>query len=438
MEKKGNIDYPKKYRPIKLVTSISKIIEGLLNTRIINNIPNPAANFQHAYTKNKSTTTAILSLEDIMFRNNLGFSAVIMVDLKGAFETVSHTAIKHLFSKFDQNLSIITESYLNNRKAIIMDSNFPHDTPKLEYLQYRSTPQGSKVSPTIFSYNSGLITKWFLDLFDASNNPDIYCNIVVYADDAAIYLSTKTQDKLITKIPKIVNTYTKIANTYGADLEPSKTEILMTKSMVKNIKEIDINNIKIKTESTIKWLGYHISINKKNCINITIPTSKICALKNSVRLFQLYNKKIEDNIDFYSIYLRPIIDLWFLDPNIVDQIEKIEAQILKQLACMPFTTSTEGIYKQLAIVKPSDRIYKFAKNLETKNILHKLKTNKSKLKSGKTRIIESCFTLNNRLMRICIEKTPVSTNYTFDPKTFCNWRVQTIKQIQHKIQYNIK
>ena len=60
------------------------------------------------------------------------------------------------------------------------------------------------------------------------------------------------------------------------------------------------------------------------------------------------------------------------------------------------------------------------------------------VKSGKTRIIESCFTLNNRLMRICIEKTPVSTNYTFDPKTFCNWRVQTIKQIQHKIQYNIK
>ena len=51
---------------------------------------------------------------------------------------------------------------------------------------------------------------------------------------------------------------TKKANTYGADLEPSKTEILMTKSLVKIIKEIDINNTKIKTESTIKWLGYHI------------------------------------------------------------------------------------------------------------------------------------------------------------------------------------
>ena len=105
---------------------------------------------------------------------------------------------------------------------------------------------------------------------------------------------------------------------------------------------------------------------------------------------------------------------------------------------MPFTTSNEGIYKYLAIVKPNDRIYNFAKNLEDKNILHNLKTNKSKLKSGKTRIIESCLTLNNRLMRICIEKTPVSTNYTFNPKTFCNWRVQTIKQIQHKIQHNIK
>jgi len=46
-KKKGCRADPTKYRPITLVTTISKIFEGLLNERLLNIIPNPASNFQH-------------------------------------------------------------------------------------------------------------------------------------------------------------------------------------------------------------------------------------------------------------------------------------------------------------------------------------------------------------------------------------------------------
>ena len=149
-----------------------------------------------------------------------------------------HDAIKTSIDKTDENLSTFITSYLPGRTAVVFDPKFPKEQPQLKYLKGRSTPQGSKLSPSIFTYNSGLIIKWFRDLFSNSKANNIHCDTIVYADDAAIFVSCKTLTKLESKIPKIVNSFIKIANYYGADLEMSKTEILISKRLSKTLKSI--------------------------------------------------------------------------------------------------------------------------------------------------------------------------------------------------------
>ena len=77
-----------------MVTGISKVVEAILNNRLISIVSNSVEIFQHANSKGKSIATSILELETTMFNNNLVHSAVILVDLKGAFESISHHAVK--------------------------------------------------------------------------------------------------------------------------------------------------------------------------------------------------------------------------------------------------------------------------------------------------------------------------------------------------------
>jgi hypothetical protein len=437
-KKKGSRGDPAKYRPITLVTTISKITEALLNSRLLYIVPNPAHNFQHAYTKNRSTHTAILSLEESMFNNNKNYSAIIFVDLKGAFETVSHFAMEHLISKFNKNLSNLITSYLSDRKAAISNSTYPNDSPSLNYLPGRSTPQGSKISPTIFSYNSGLITKWFLDAYLRSSNDNIFVDVIVYADDAAIYVSCSTLELLQNKIPPIINLYSKIANFYGAALEPTKTEILINKSLTTSFPHSTIENCKISTETTIKWLGYNISINKNNSIKITIPIDKIYTIKNGVRLYQLYNTEINDNRQFYLTYIKPIFDLWLLDTDLQPQLKIYESQVLKLIGGITCTASTEDTYTQLAIPTIKQRCYKFAKNLEERNILTQIETHNEVLKSGKIRVLGPLKTLNQKLKNICVQNSSITEQPKFNTISFCRWRKMVRKVASNKAKYNHK
>jgi len=390
--------------------------------------------------KGRSTTTAILEIERIMFNNNKGHSALIFVDLKGAFETVSHHAIKSLIQCFDVNLSTLITSYLTNRKAFVTDNDYPNEFEALKYLPGRSTPQGSKLSPSLFSYNSGLIVKWFLDLYNSSNSKETYCNVILYADDAAIYISCSSINKLKKKIPLIIDAFSRIANIYGAALEMTKTEILMSKQTQSLIKSVTIQETTISTDVDIKWLGYQISLTKCNTININIPTGKICAIKNSVRIFQLHNRNITDNRKFYNIYIRPIFDLWLVDTKLVKSITKYESQVLKIIGSITSSASISDTYKHLGINTVQNRSIKFAQNLIDKGILNQtdLNTTERVLKSGRIRIMEPIRTLSDRLISTCVQYTQMEIIPEFNKETFCKWRKMVKKVASNKAKYNSK
>ena len=151
IHKKGEKDNPSNFRPISILTCISKVIEKMIYNRVFsflskNNVPAPQ---QYGFQKNISTIYAILELlmatYDNINANN--YTGILFLDLTKEFDTVCHQI---LFAKL-QHYGIrgpshqLTKSFLE-RKQFVSINGVNSD------LQHNSfgIPQGSTLGPLLF------------------------------------------------------------------------------------------------------------------------------------------------------------------------------------------------------------------------------------------------------------------------------------------------
>jgi len=84
---------PVNYRPISNLTTVSKVLERLVLTRLRPHLGSANfSQFQSAYRKGHSTETALLEVLDSMYTaaNDKQVTVLIGLDLSPAFDTVNH------------------------------------------------------------------------------------------------------------------------------------------------------------------------------------------------------------------------------------------------------------------------------------------------------------------------------------------------------------
>jgi len=242
-------------------------------------VPMPADEIQHAYKPNKSIQTALLELDDCLSKHGHDPTIIIFLDLKGAFERVDHCSILYYISKVSTKLANITRSYLSNRIATIFNQDYPDDNPRLKYTPFKSVPQGSKVSPLLFSIATGLALKWFKNRISSSDFASTSSiNIVAYADGVAITISDPTASNIPATASKVTHLFKTIMNIFGGNLEPTKTEILLNEATASYIKELELVNTKIKPVTTVKWLGFNIKLKRNSLIKVVHTSSQTLCL----------------------------------------------------------------------------------------------------------------------------------------------------------------
>lgn len=171
------------YRGIAKLSGIPKLFESILSKDLQFKIKHVISAHQHGFCSGKSISTNLLTLTSHIsaaFRDKLQ-TDVGYFDFSKAFDQINHKILLRKLSNYGFSKSYVTwiSSYLRGRSQRVL---FKSSKSKLINV-YSGVPQGSHIGPLLFL------------LF--INDLPLYlehCDILLYADDAKLYLSHKSSE----------------------------------------------------------------------------------------------------------------------------------------------------------------------------------------------------------------------------------------------------
>lgn len=186
--KGGRRDDVSNYRPISVLPSISKILEKLINTRLINylNKFNLLSKSQYGFRKGISTEDAVTAISSLITSKVDGRKKCLSVflDLKKAFDTVSVPILVNTLESIGIRgvpLSLFS-SYLRNRTQKVKLGNHISDERAISY----GVPQGSVLGPTLFLIYINQLCNMHIEAG----------TVFTYADDTAVVFSGDTWEEV--------------------------------------------------------------------------------------------------------------------------------------------------------------------------------------------------------------------------------------------------
>ena len=233
-------DQLKHFRPIALTSCLCKTMERLLKTYITENTP--LDKYQFAYRARRSTQDAVLCLTttvtNFIDQHSSYYARCLFLDFSSAFNTID---VKHLLPELkhlDSHVINWVASFLTCRTQRTIVNN----TMSKSITTYTGTPQGSVLSPLLFSiYTNRLVS-------ECSN-----VTILKYADDTCIIGCISDDNDLQAYFNEISRVST-LCKQLDLSLNPSKTQemLLCTKRDKPDSTALELDGIEIKLCDNVK------------------------------------------------------------------------------------------------------------------------------------------------------------------------------------------
>ena len=322
---KGAIDDCGNYRPISVISHISKIMEKavLFQLKQYLSTHDFISNSQSAFIKNHSTTTAVQRvISDILdgFNEN-DITTMCFIDLQKCFDTIDHSILLQKLQIY--GFKGITydwfKNYLHCRKQCVYSNGM-----KSSFLDMvMGIPQGSILGPALF----------LLFINDLPNCiTKCYCNI--FADDTTIYSHSSSFDEAEVNLQSDIDNLIKWFTTNKLHVNVSKSSC-MSFTTRNNIRELNItiNGNALKVENDVKYLGVHINDN----ISWNRHIANVCKrLGHGFQILRKLNNVIPVN-DMFTIYktlIQPHIDycitIWGYAPKChLQRIQRLQNKIFR-------------------------------------------------------------------------------------------------------------
>ena len=351
--KKGDPSSVNNYRPISVLSSINKIYEKILYSRLINFIEkfNIFYEYQYGFRKNHSTEHALIEMVDninLSIDNNQ-LTCGIFLDLSKAFDTVNHQILLGKLEHYGIRGKVLDlfKSYLSNRTQYVQIENHKSKTRTVSC----GVPQGSVLGPLFF----------LLYINDLPN----CCptgNVRIFADDTSIFFHCYNIEEIVTKGTTIM---TQLHSWFCANkltLNTDKSSFTIFRSKRKNIPNlpeyIEFKNHKIKRTTHIKFLG--IILDEKLLWDHQI--NEVCnKLKSLFHIF--YNIRdylSHENIKtiYYTlIYSRIKYGIAVYSQaarSKMNKIQTLQNQLMKVLSGKPYRFPTDALHNEFDILKVED------------------------------------------------------------------------------------
>lgn len=251
---KDNYTVPKAYRPIALLNTIGKAMDAVIARRLSylvethQLIPRMHMGGRKLRSTEHALHAVIERIYDAWNRGKGQVASLLLLDVSGAFDNVSHKRLLHNLRKrrVDETVVQWIASFLSDRHTkIVIDG---HESG--EYPVETGVPQGSPLSPILYIfYNSDLIEQ-------CNSGEDT--SATGYIDDAAVLAWGDTTEETCAKLEAALEKASHWAATHASKFAPEKFQLThFTRSLTRIDKTRPIKTGwgDITPEATCKYLG---------------------------------------------------------------------------------------------------------------------------------------------------------------------------------------
>ena len=273
--KSGDKTLPQNYRPISLISNISKIIERVLHKRIYDFLESEKliSKTQFGFRKGHSTEHAVIHFMDYVTKHLENGKHIIglYLDTKKAFDSINHRILLSKMNSYGLrgNCLDLIKDYLTNRSQSVRVNDTLSAFKNIEC----GVPQGSVLGPLLF-----LI--FLNDLNSLSPNLEV----ITFADDASIFMSNASLTALESQMNKeLSNIHTWFeCNMLKLNLQKTGFQLF---SKTKNITELrlTINDTPISKLEEVKFLGVLVDSNLSFKPHIHKLSLKLAQLSGVIR-----------------------------------------------------------------------------------------------------------------------------------------------------------
>ena len=249
-QSKDNYVLPGSFRPISIVSSLSKVFEKIILSRLswFAKAYNWIHNHQHGFREAKSTETAthqLVSFVEDGFANGLT-SAVAFIDFQSAFDKANHHAIITSLSKKGCPLYLVRIicSFLFNRKATLC-----HEMDSFSVNLYTGCPQGSVLSAFL----------WLVLVDDVLTlSCDFHFLSLAYADDVTLVAIHKDPATAVERLQIICDKVANWAKSVDLAINASKTHfvIFSRRRALPAAASLSIDGVSIQPTKEVQYLGF--------------------------------------------------------------------------------------------------------------------------------------------------------------------------------------
>ena len=352
--KKGEKTKCSNYRPISLLSNVSKLFEWALYKRIEDflNINNTIYDLQFGFRKKYSTTHALLSMTEVIRKqlNGGSYSCGVFVDLQKAFDTVNHDI---LLSKLDhygirQNANLWIKSYLCNRKQSVKVNGCISECEEITC----GVPQGSILGPLLFII-------YINDMHRAVKQSIVHH----FADDTNLIFSGKSPNEIRITLNKELQHLYEWLCANRLSLNAQKTEFIIFRPARKKLPfriTLKIQNTKLFESTKIKYLGIILDQRLAWSHHINELAKKLNRTLGLVyKIRENCTRDVLRSLYFslFHSHLTYGIPVWGKCAKfLLERIRLIHKKVLRAISFSDFRAPTTPILKNLEILDIDDLI----------------------------------------------------------------------------------